>query len=186
MNVSQEQEQRFSRLWAEHARRVQAYVSRHTDPDGVQDVVADTFLVAWRRLANVPTDALPWLLVVARNTAANRSRAQRRLRAVQSAMVPVARAARPADAADVPGQVRAEVVAALAALSDTEREALLLVAWDGLTPGQGAAVLGCSVDAFTKRVSRARARLTQSEAQSESQSEASQFEAQAEAVRGRS
>ncbi|MCG2801787.1 MAG: hypothetical protein L6311_06800, partial [Cellulomonas sp.] len=50
-----------------------------------------------------------------------------------------------------------------ARLSDTEREALLLAAWDGLTPQQAAQVAGCSVAAFTKRLSRARARLVEAQ-----------------------
>lgn len=58
--------ERFVALWTEHAPRVMAYALRHVGPDGAEDVVAETFLVAWRRLDRVPEDALPWLLVVAR------------------------------------------------------------------------------------------------------------------------
>jgi len=154
------EEQRFSQLWESYARRVLAYASRHTDPDGVQDVVAETFLVAWRRLDDVPSDPLPWLLVVARNIAANRRRSIYRARVVELEMTRVARLARGAEAADVPVQARAEVLRAMSRLTATEREALFLTAWDGLTPAQGAQVVGCSVDAFTKRLSRARARLS--------------------------
>lgn len=154
------EEQVFSRLWETYAHRVAAYAARHTDPDGVQDVVSETFLVAWRRLVDVPEDPLPWLLVVARNVAMNRRRSIHRSRVVEMEMVKVARLARSADAADVPVQARESVLRALARLTATEREALFLTAWDGLTPSQGAEILDCSVEAFTKRVSRARARLS--------------------------
>lgn len=124
-------------------------------------MVAETFLVAWRRLDDVPDDPLPWLLVVARNTAANRRRTIRRAQMVELEMARVDRVARASEAADVPVQAREEVLRAMNRLTATEREALFLVAWDGLTPTQGAQVLDCSVDAFTKRVSRARARLSE-------------------------
>jgi len=151
---------RFSELWDAHAPRVLAYASRHTDPAGVQDVVAETFLVAWRRLDDIPDDPLPWLLVVARNTAANRRRSTRRAHLVELEMTRLARVARASEAADVPVHARDEVLRALQRLTAAEREALLLVAWDGLSPTQGARVLGCSADAIAKRVSRARARLS--------------------------
>lgn len=65
---------RFTRIWAECAPRVQAYLLRHVGRDDAEDALAETFLVAWRRLEHVPEPPLPWLLVVARNTAANRGR----------------------------------------------------------------------------------------------------------------
>ena len=52
------------------------------------------------------------------------------------------------------------MLAALGELTELEREALLLIAWDGLSNGAAAAVAGCSVRAFEVRLSRARARLT--------------------------
>lgn len=151
---------RFSRLWELYAHRVMAYASRHVDPDSVQDVVSETFLVAWRRLVDVPGDPLPWLLVVARNTISNRRRSAYRARVMELELVRIARVARPADGADVPVIVYAEVIQELGALTATEREAVLLTAWDGLDAAAGAQVAGCSVDAFTKRLSRARARLS--------------------------
>jgi DNA-directed RNA polymerase specialized sigma24 family protein len=65
---------RFTALWEAHAGRVLAYARRHVGPDDAHEVVSETFLVAWRRLADVPGTALPWLLVVARNTVANHRR----------------------------------------------------------------------------------------------------------------
>jgi len=61
-------EERFADLWATYGPRVLAYALRHVDPDSAQDALSETFLVAWRRLSDVPANPLPWLLVVARNT----------------------------------------------------------------------------------------------------------------------
>lgn len=123
-------------------------------------MVSEVFLVAWRRRDEVPEHVLPWLLVTARHAVSNQRRTGRRadllwLEAVRNLWhmpheVPV-------DQAIVE---REDYLRALAACSRPEREALLLVAWDGLNPAEAAAVAGCSTRAFTVRLSRARARLT--------------------------
>lgn len=146
-------------LWTEHAPRVMAYALRHLDSDSAQDVVSETFLVAWRRLASVPDDPLPWLLVVARNTISNLRRSGHRQTRLAVELERFQQVAEPAAAADVLATERATVLAQLAALTDKEREALLLVAWDGLTPQQAARVAECSLPAFHVRLFRARRRL---------------------------
>ncbi|MEV2237256.1 RNA polymerase sigma factor [Micromonospora sp. NPDC049891] len=156
---AKQQEQRLVTLWTEYAPRVMAYALRHVDPDTAQEVVSETFLVAWRRLARVPDDPLPWLLVVARNTIANLRRSAHRQSRVAVELERFRHVAEPATAADVLATERAEVLTRLAALTPTEREAVLLVAWDGLTPRQAARVAGCSVPTFHVRLSRARRRL---------------------------
>lgn len=150
---------RLTRLWDAYSRRVLGYALRHVDRDQAQEVLAETFLVAWRRLADVPGDPLPWLIVVARNTirAANRSHYRRTVLASQ-----VARLAAISGAAVGPEEVVAErdaLLRGLAALTPREREAVLLVAWDGLTAEQAAAVAGCSRTAFKGCLHRARERL---------------------------
>ena len=134
-----------------------AYARRQCDATPAQDVVADTFLVAWRRLAEVPEPALPWLLVVARNQLANRRRGElRRDRLADT----VARLAEVAETGVEHVVVeRDAMLAALAELTELEREAVLLVAWDGLTNQDAARIANCSVRAFEVRLSRARARL---------------------------
>ncbi|MFU8849731.1 RNA polymerase sigma factor [Micromonospora sp. SL1-18] len=135
-----EQEQRFVALWTEHGPRVMAYALRHLDSDTAQDVVSETFLVAWRRLASVPDNPLPWLLVVARNTISNLRRSNHRQERVTADLERFRQVAEPAAAAGVLATERAAVLAQLAALTPTEREALLL-AWDGLTVADS--VVGC-------------------------------------------
>ncbi|AEE44821.1 RNA polymerase sigma factor [Cellulomonas fimi] len=150
--------QRFAALWEQHAPRVQAWTLRHVDRDTAQEVVAETFLVAWRRLADVPGDALPWLLVVARNTLRNHRRSAYRARQLHGVLA--ALAPPPPDDPAAAVAERQALLRALADLSTSDREAVLLVAWDGLTAAQAAEVLGCSPAAFKMRLSRARRRLT--------------------------
>lgn len=71
---------RFRGVFARQYRAVLAYALRRASEADAHDVVADTFLVAWRRLRDVPAgDAeLPWLLGVARRTLANQRRAKLR------------------------------------------------------------------------------------------------------------
>jgi RNA polymerase sigma factor (sigma-70 family) len=146
----------FATLFGELSPAVFGYARRQCDLASAQDVVADTFLVAWRRRDVVPDPALPWLLVVARNTIANRRRHEHRQDRLIETVARLASVAAPADH-DV-GE-RDAMLRSLAGLSAIEREAVLLVAWDGLSNRDAAAVAGCSVRAFEVRLSRGRARL---------------------------
>lgn len=153
------QAREFTVMWQRNAPRVMAYALRHVDAADADEVVAETFLVAWRRFAEVPDEPLPWLLVVARNTIANLRRSVRRRVALQEQMQRVERLAEPAPAAEVSALQRADVLAALSVLTPSQREALLLVAWDGLTPAEAAKVVGCSSATFYVRLFHARRRL---------------------------
>ncbi|ASR55864.1 RNA polymerase sigma factor [Cellulomonas sp. PSBB021] len=152
--------QRFSDLWDRYAPRIQAYALRHVDRDEAPEIVAETFLVAWRRLADVPGEPLPWLLVVARNTVASHRRSRHRARVLSDELARLHAVVAPASSsADEVVSERDALLRALAALTPVEREALLLVAWDGLSPAQAARMAGCSVSAFKVRLHRARRRL---------------------------
>lgn len=151
---------RFADLWDRYAPRVQAYALRHVDRDTAQEVVSETFLVAWRRWADVPAEPLPWLLVVARHTIANHRRAHHRARLLVTAVARLELVMpRTTDATDGLVAERDALLRALARLTTREREALLLVAWDGLTPAQAAGVARCSPATFNVRLHRARRRL---------------------------
>ncbi|MBL0887283.1 RNA polymerase sigma factor [Myceligenerans indicum] len=152
-------EDRLRALWTDHAWRVQAYAMRHVEPHVAQEVVAETFVVAWRKLDAVPAEPLPWLLTVARNVAANHQRANRRRRTAESDAIHLARVTRAAESADVSVEERDALIGGLARLAPKEREALLLTGWDGLTPTDAARVVGCTTAAFKMRLSRARRRL---------------------------
>lgn len=145
-----------------HADRVLAYASRHVDAAAAQDVVSEVFLVAWRRIGDVPDEPLPWLLTVARNTIHNRTRSTARQRRLTERLAALESAAGTSPGADETVLERHAMVGALRELSDVEREALLLTAWDGLGAADAARVAGCSPHAFEVRLQRARSRLRRS------------------------
>jgi RNA polymerase sigma factor (sigma-70 family) len=152
-------EARLRSLFEENSMRVLAYSLRHIGPDAAQDVVSEVFLVAWRRIEDVPEDALPWLLVIARNTMGNRRRGFARQQRLADQLASLERSTNATAGAEEIALARREMLAALAGLSTTEREALLLTAWDGLSVVQAAEVAGCSRRAFELRLHRARNRL---------------------------
>ncbi len=136
---------------------VHAYALRRSDAATADEVVADTFLVCWRRFDRVPEDALPWLYAVARRCLANLLRAQRR----EHAMTAPTMALTPNPTTDTYEQRAGarDVLAALSQLPPKEREALRLCAWEGLSPSAAARVAGCTASTFRVRLHRARRRL---------------------------
>ncbi|WP_460831456.1 RNA polymerase sigma factor [Nocardioides hungaricus] len=149
---------RLAAIYDACAPRVYAYAARHCGPDDADDVVAETFAVAWRRIDVVPDPAIGWLIVTARNVVAGRRRTARRH--VDLARLAAELARHEVPAAEEVAVRRQTVLDALATLSEREREALLLTAWDGLDHTAAAAVAGCTARAFRARLMRARARLT--------------------------
>jgi RNA polymerase sigma-70 factor (ECF subfamily) len=121
------------------------------------DLVADTFEVAWRRFGEIPFAApLPWLYTVAHNHWRNQVRAEHR----RGALVNRLPTPEHVPAAGELGGVDAEALRqGLASLSADDREVLVLLAWDGLTPSETAVVLGCTPSALRTRLRRARDRL---------------------------
>ncbi|GAA0924668.1 DNA-directed RNA polymerase sigma-70 factor [Virgisporangium aurantiacum] len=134
-----------------------AYAVGRAGREHADDVVAETFLVAWRRLADVPANPLPWLLGVARNVVHERYRDQVRQSALAAEMRAWVREAEEDVAEHVTD--RAAVLLALAALGDADREILTLTAWHGLAARDAARVVGCSTATFFVRLHRARKRL---------------------------
>lgn len=147
----------FDQLFRAHRPAILAYARRRVDGATAEDVVADTFLVCWRRLDDVPEPALPWLLGVARRCLANRLRAEGR-RAVLAERVAWEPRVGTRDPADALGE-RERVLRAFAGLSEVDRELLALLAWERLEPAEVAVVLGCSQAALRVRLHRARRRL---------------------------
>ncbi len=137
-----------------------AYALRRVEgPEDAADVVAETFLIAWRRLGAVPLGdgARIWLYGVARRAIANLHRAERRRTRLGERLAESLRtelAAHPA-----PGGEPAEVLRAMSELGDDDPELLRLVPWEELSPGEAARVLGISSLAARSRLHRARRRL---------------------------
>jgi RNA polymerase sigma factor (sigma-70 family) len=152
--------ERFVLLYDGCYRRVLGYVLQHIETDAAQDVVSETFLIAWRRLPEVPEPPLAWLLAVARNLLHEQYRAATRRRRLEARM----RALTDSDhllAWDAGEHIveRAAAVEAFVALPKADVEALTLITWHGLSPAEAATIVGCSPRAFTVRLSRARRRL---------------------------
>jgi RNA polymerase sigma factor (sigma-70 family) len=152
---------RLTLLFHEYQPRIQQFARRRVGADAAQEIVAETFLVAWRRLHDIPSPALPWLYRVATLEVANFQR--RQIRALQ-----VERAIRESLPSGGSPQQRghdddtdiAQVIArAFESLGAADQEILRLATWDGLTSAEGAVVLDCSISAYRVRLHRARSRL---------------------------
>lgn len=158
--MNDDRETRFRALYADHVDAVLGFALRRTDrPEDAADVVADTFLVAWRRLAHVPLEpeTRPWLYGTARRVLANQRRGAQRRTALGSRLRAELRNVVPDPADGV--VVSADVAAALARLSGRDQEVLQLHLWEGLAPREIAEVLGLTTVVVRPRLSRARARL---------------------------
>lgn len=130
----------FEKLFAAHYWAVRGYVLRRSAGSAAEDVVAETFLVAWRRRDSLGDDPLPWLLGVARKQLANQRRAERRRGALLTRLQSFI--SRPSSGWESPAEMSGKLAAAMASLSAREREALLLVAWEGLEPHRAAQAAG--------------------------------------------
>jgi RNA polymerase sigma-70 factor (ECF subfamily) len=145
----------FTALFDAHFDPLLAYARRRTgELSDAEDLVAETFIVAWRRFDRLPERAeeqLPWLYGVARRLLANRRRsAGRRLRLFERL--------RSSFAVSTPPRAP-DIGAALAALPERDQEILRLVALEALTHAEVATVLGITPNAVAIRIHRARKRL---------------------------
>lgn len=160
--VEPERVSRLEQLFAEHGQAVRAYALRRIDSGTADDIVSEVFVVAFRRLGEIPDDPLPWLLATTRRTLANHRRATGRREALT-----VELAALQAGVWRDDGEGERELLTGLARLDERDREVLLLVAWEELDPSSAAAALGCSRATFAVRLHRARRRLAAAMAQAE-------------------
>jgi RNA polymerase sigma factor (sigma-70 family) len=153
-------EERFSALFERtHVALLGYAVRRVADPADAADVVAETFLVAWRRLEDVPVgeQARPWLFGVARRVLANHYRGERRRVALADRLRDSLHEAVP------PPEVRepTAVERALDRLPDDDRELLRLLAWEELAREEIAVAMGLTRGAVRVRLHRARTKLKQ-------------------------
>jgi RNA polymerase sigma-70 factor (ECF subfamily) len=151
-------EGRFLGLYRDNARDLLGYALRRAaDPDDAADIVAETFLIAWRRLAEVPVDgeARLWLYGTARYVLANHGRSARRRDRLTERLRDQLRQQLPARQP----REKDSLLEALAGLSEADQELLMLIGWEELTPSQAAQALGISALAARTRLHRARRRL---------------------------
>ena len=150
------EEARLEALFCDHFSAVRSYARRRAPESMVDDVVAETFFVAWRRIDDLPNDVRPWLLGVARKTLSTQLRAARR----RTSLVEKLKTSERADAAfsQVDGS-DTELIDSLKSLSPTDQEVLALAVWEELKPREAATVLGVSPAWYRVRLHRAKRRL---------------------------
>jgi RNA polymerase sigma-70 factor (ECF subfamily) len=149
---------RFEELYRTHAGAVLAFARRRAVAAVAEDVLSEVFLIAWRRLEDIPEQPLPWLLGVARRVLANRRRAESRTSALHKRLADEQKMI--VEGAGVTATPPSStLLAALASLSERDREVLMFIAWDGLDRAQAAKVLGITTGAPAVRLHRARRRL---------------------------
>lgn len=144
----------FEELYAATARDVLAYVRRRSVGDA-EDVVAEAYVVAWRRRADLPAPALrrAWLFGVARTLL----KAEHRRRQGESELVgELAALPEPAHATPGPTRAASAVADALARLPANDREILRLAAWERLSSAEIAVALGIRPGTARVRLYRAR------------------------------
>jgi RNA polymerase sigma-70 factor (ECF subfamily) len=150
-------EERFEQLYRDHVRAIAAFLRARTDQESAVDALARTFEIAWRRLPDIPENPGAWLFGVARRVLAE----QRRSAGRHQTLVARISETITSNTQDHAGlfDARDAILTALMELPAQQREALLLVAWDGLSQREAATVLGCSTSAVAVRIHRARKRL---------------------------
>jgi RNA polymerase sigma factor (sigma-70 family) len=150
----------FDRLFEQHFRPILAYAPRRVDePADAADVAAETFLVAWRRIDDVPTgpDARLWLFGTARHVLSNQRRGDHRRGALAERLREELDGMVEADHASdsTPALVRQ----AMRSVKMDDREILALTCWEGLDPTQAATAMGIPPATARTRLHRARGRM---------------------------
>lgn len=151
---------RFRALYADAYGDVLRFAQRRVHPSHAEDVAADAFLVAWRRLddaPNRPDDLRAWLFGITRHCLLNTSRGHGRRDALAVRVAATTPSASLADGvdADLVAQ-RIDLTAAWRRLSETDQEALSLTVFEDLTSPQAGAVLGITPASYRLRLFRAR------------------------------
>jgi RNA polymerase sigma factor (sigma-70 family) len=155
-------EDRFRSAYRTYYRQVYVYFRRRTDVESARDGCADTYLVAWRRIDDLPdeSEALPWLYGIARRVLANQWRSRKRSDRLRDRLFGFGSESAPSPETLV---VRAphiqNVLDAIERLKPIDREVLLLSEWEGQSHTEIAAAVGCKPHAVDQRIYRAKHRL---------------------------
>ena len=160
-----ESELRFRAIYEQNIRAILGYALRRTaSADDAADVVADTFLTAWRRIDDAPSgeEARLWLYGVARRTLSNHRRGRRRQDRLADRLRTELAALGTAEWLESLDRPAARTSAAFEAMRKEDKEILTLAVWEDLSSRQIARVLGCSENAAKLRLSRARKRFARS------------------------
>jgi RNA polymerase sigma factor (sigma-70 family) len=163
MSVAEERERAFAHIYQAHYRAIAAYTRRRLSEHDADDAVAETFLVAWRRLDDIPSgdQTLPWLYGVARRVVSQGRRGGRRRDRLVNRL---ARFRHPDDVSLSDSDhvdVRDAVLTALATLRPGDQELLRLAEWEQVTTTDLARIFQCSTNAIAIRLHRAHKRFGQ-------------------------
>jgi RNA polymerase sigma-70 factor (ECF subfamily) len=147
----------FAAVYRAHYQALLRFVRRRAHPINVDDIVAETFLAAWRRRSELPVDPRPWLFRTARNAMLNAHRGAER----HSALAVRIAEQRTVDTFDDTARVdvRLDWTRAWRQLAPADQEVLALHVWEELDGRAAALVLGCSRATYSMRLSRAKKRL---------------------------
>jgi RNA polymerase sigma-70 factor (ECF subfamily) len=154
---------RFVEVYEHYHRAVFVYCRRRVSADRVDDVVADTFLTAWRKIDQIPAgdEALPWLYSVAYRVLLHQWRGTSRRKRLDDRLLSLG-----VDSPTAPEEFivstheSKQVLDATSKLKATDQEILRLSLWEELAHTDVASVLDLNVDAVRKRLSRALQNLT--------------------------
>jgi RNA polymerase sigma-70 factor (ECF subfamily) len=152
----------FNSIYEQHHADVLAYFLRRLDSHEAEEAAAEVFVVAWRRIADMPsgTEARPWLFGVAHNVLRNRRRAVRRAGRLLARLAGTRNEQLPTPETVVLRRSEDQTVLdLLQRLRPTDREALRLRLWEEATFDEIAAVMNCSRHAAEQRYRKALIRL---------------------------
>ena len=151
----------FAALFDAHHRAILAYCVRRTSRTDAWDAASEVFVVAWRRLDQVPPveEARPWLIGVADRVLSNQRRSnRRRSRLAERAAADRSGWAPQPDEPLIRREEEQDVLATLGRMRPSDREILQLSVWEGLSPSDISQVLDISREAVDQRYSRAKRR----------------------------
>lgn len=154
-----DEEVRFAEVYGLYGKHIRAYCTRRTDHSDVADAVAETFLVAWRRIDQLPEgDAtLPWLYGVAYRVLSHQFRHKARSLRLGERLRGLADLATPdPDLLLIRGETYRLVIEASSRLRPIDQEVLRLTLWEELSHADVAVVLGIGAAAVKQRAYRAR------------------------------
>jgi RNA polymerase sigma-70 factor (ECF subfamily) len=165
IQLSRYEPERFTVLFRRHAPYIHRYVARRLGQDAAEDIVAETFLLAFRQrdtYDQARADARPWLYGIATNLIGRHRHAEIRLyqAVAKTGTDPVTEAF--TDRVDdrvSAGMASRRLAAGLARLPEELRDTLLLVVWGDLSYAEAATALGVPVGTVRSRMSRARGKL---------------------------
>lgn len=165
IRLSLHEPERFETVFHRHAPQITRYVTRRLGPGPAEDIVAETFLLAFQKRESYDLarrDARPWLYGIATNLIRRHVREEVRLLRMleRTGVDPVTESFTDrADSRISADAVSRRLAATIAGLPAKHRDVLLLLAWTELTYGQVGQALGVSAGTVRSRMNRIRTKL---------------------------